>query len=159
MIVATAGHVDHGKTSLVEMLTGIQTDQLQEEKDRGLTIDLGFAYSKIGGLSIGFVDVPGHIKFINNMLAGVGAVDLALLVVAADDGMMPQTLEHLAILEALRVPALLVALTKIDRVEPARCLEVEAAIGQQLQGTSFEKSQVIPCSSVNRTGESELITP
>ncbi len=158
MIVATAGHVDHGKTSLVEMLTGIQTDQLQEEKDRGLTIDLGFAYSKIGGLSIGFVDVPGHIKFINNMLAGVGAVDLALLVVAADDGMMPQTLEHLAILEALRVPALLVALTKIDRVEPARCLEVEAAIGQQLQGTAFEKSQVIPCSSVNRTGESELIT-
>jgi len=104
MIVATAGHVDHGKTSLVEMLTGIQTDQLQEEKDRGLTIDLGFAYSKIGGLSIGFVDVPGHIKFINNMLAGVGAVDLALLVVAADDGMMPQTLEHLAILEALRAP-------------------------------------------------------
>ena len=92
MIVATAGHVDHGKTSLVEMLTGIQTDQLQEEKDRGLTIDLGFAYSKIGGLSIGFVDVPGHIKFINNMLAGVGAVDLALLVVAADDGMMPQML-------------------------------------------------------------------
>ncbi|MDA8626653.1 selenocysteine-specific translation elongation factor [Pseudomonadales bacterium] len=158
MIVATAGHVDHGKTSLVEMLTGIQTDQLQEEKDRGLTIDLGFAYSKIGGLSIGFVDVPGHIKFINNMLAGIGAVDLALLVVAADDGMMPQTLEHLAILEALRVPALLVALTKIDRVEPARCLEVEAAIGQQLQGTAFEKSQVIPCSSVNRTGENELIT-
>ena len=132
MIVATAGHVDHGKTSLVEMLTGIQTDQLQEEKDRGLTIDLGFAYSKIGGLSIGFVDVPGHIKFINNMLAGVGAVDLALLVVAADDGMMPQTLEHLAILEALRVPALLVALTKIDRVEPARCLEVEAQSARRM---------------------------
>lgn len=158
MIVATAGHVDHGKTSLVEMLTGIQTDRLQEEKDRGLTIDLGFAYSKIGELSVGFVDVPGHIKFINNMLAGVGAVDLALLVVAADDGMMPQTLEHLAILEALRVPALLVALTKIDRVEPARCLEVESAITQQLQGTSFEQSQVISCSSISRTGESELIT-
>ena len=158
MIVATAGHVDHGKTSLVEMLTGIQTDRLQEEKDRGLTIDLGFAYSKIGDLSVGFVDVPGHIKFINNMLAGVAAVDLALLVVAADDGMMPQTLEHLAILEALRVPALLVALTKIDRVEPSRCLDVESAITQQLQGTSFEQSQVIPCSSISRTGESELIT-
>ncbi|MDC0465126.1 GTP-binding protein, partial [Pseudomonadales bacterium] len=135
MIVATAGHVDHGKTSLVEMLTGIQTDQLQEEQDRGLTIDLGFAYSQIDDLSVGFVDVPGHIKFINNMLAGVGAVDLALLVVAADDGMMPQTLEHLAILEALRVPALLVAMTKVDRVEPARCLEVESAIVQQLRGT------------------------
>ena len=157
MIVATAGHVDHGKTSLVEMLTGIQTDQLQEEKDRGLTIDLGFAYSQIGGLSVGFVDVPGHIKFINNMLAGVGAVDLALLVVAADDGMMPQTFEHLAILEALRVPALLVALTKIDRVEPERCLEVESSISQQLSGTCFERSQIIPCSSVSRTGETELI--
>lgn len=158
MIVATAGHVDHGKTSLVEMLTGIQTDQLQEEKDRGLTIDLGFAYAQIGDLSIGFVDVPGHIKFINNMLAGVGAVDLALLVVAADDGMMLQTLEHLAILEALRVPALLVALTKVDRVEPARCLEVESTIVQQLRGTSFEQSQVIACSNVSRIGETELIT-
>ena len=158
MIVATAGHVDHGKTSLVEMLTGIQTDQLQEEQDRGLTIDLGFAYSQIDDLSVGFVDVPGHIKFINNMLAGVGAVDLALLVVAADDGMMPQTLEHLAILEALRVPALLVAMTKVDRVEPARCLEVESAIVQQLRGTSFEQSQVIPCSNVSRIGETELIS-
>jgi selenocysteine-specific elongation factor len=140
------------------MLTGIQTDQLQEEQDRGLTIDLGFAYSQIDDLSVGFVDVPGHIKFINNMLAGVGAVDLALLVVAADDGMMPQTLEHLAILEALRVPALLVAMTKVDRVEPARCLEVESAIVQQLRGTSFEQSQVIPCSNVSRIGETELIS-
>ena len=157
MIVATAGHVDHGKSSLVEMLTGIQTDQLQEEKDRGLTIDLGFAYAQLGDLSLGFVDVPGHIKFINNMLAGVGAVDLALLVVAADDGIMPQTLEHLAILEALAVPAMVVALTKIDRVEPARCLEVSSAIRQRLEGTRFEQTQVIPCSSVNRTGESELV--
>ena len=145
MIVATAGHVDHGKSSLVEMLTGIQTDQLQEEKDRGLTIDLGFAYAQLGDLSLGFVDVPGHIKFINNMLAGVGAVDLALLVVAADDGIMPQTLEHLAILEALAVPAMVVALTKIDRVEPARCLEVSSAIRQRLEGTRFEQTQVIPC--------------
>ena len=145
MIVATAGHVDHGKSSLVEMLTGIQTDQLQEEKDRCLTIDLGFAYAQLGDLSLGFVDVPGHIKFINNMLAGVGAVDLALLVVAADDGIMPQTLEHLAILEALAVPAMVVALTKIDRVEPASCLEVSSAIQERLEGTRFEQTQVIHC--------------
>jgi len=101
MIIATAGHVDHGKSALVERLTGINTDRLQEERDRGLTIDLGFAYTKIGGRQVGFVDVPGHIRFINNMLAGVGSVNLALLVIAADDGVMPQTLEHLAIIDAL----------------------------------------------------------
>ena len=120
MIVVTAGHVDHGKTSLVRAITGIETDRLKEEQARGLTIDLGFAYTDLNGLRVGFVDVPGHIRFIHNMLAGVSGVDLALLIVAADDGPMPQTLEHLAIIEALQIPKLIVALTKIDRVDPQR---------------------------------------
>ncbi|MBL8352695.1 MAG: GTP-binding protein, partial [Burkholderiaceae bacterium] len=123
MIVATAGHVDHGKTTLVRALTGVDTDRLAEEKRRGMTIDLGFAYADLGAVDaepIGFVDVPGHERFVRNMLAGVAAVDLALLVVAADDGPMPQTREHLAILGLLGVPQLVVALTKCDRVTPER---------------------------------------
>jgi selenocysteine-specific elongation factor len=122
MIVATAGHVDHGKTSLVRALTGVDTDRLPEEKRRGMTIDLGFAYMG----PIGFVDVPGHERFVHNMLAGVGGIDYALLVVAADDGAMPQTLEHLAILDLLGVSRGAVALTKVDRVAPQRVAEVTA---------------------------------
>ena len=99
MIIATAGHIDHGKTLLLKALTGVDTDRLPEEKKRGLSIDLGFAYSDLGnGNSLGFIDVPGHERFIRNMLAGVAGIDFALLVVAADDGPMPQTLEHLGIL-------------------------------------------------------------
>ena len=124
MIVATAGHVDHGKTSLVKALTGIDADRLPEEKKRGMTIDLGFAYTG----DIGFVDVPGHERFVHNMLAGVSGIDLALLVVAADDGPMPQTREHLAILNLLGVPRTVVALTKIDRVAPERVGEVAAQL-------------------------------
>ncbi len=128
MIVATAGHVDHGKTSLVGLLTGVQTDRLEEEQARGLTIDLGFAHTVISGIEIGFVDVPGHIRFINNMLAGVSAVDVALLVIAADDGVMPQTQEHLAILSALAIPNIIVVLSKTDRVATERCHEVKTDI-------------------------------
>ena len=124
MIVATAGHVNHGKTALVRALTGVDADRLPEEKRRSMTIDLGFAYCG----SLGFVDVPGHERFLHNMLAGVSGVDLALLVVAADDGPMPQTHEHLAILRLLRVPRLVVAVTKIDRVERARVREVAQAL-------------------------------
>ena len=121
MIVATAGHVDHGKTSLVRALTGIDTDRLAEEKRRGMSIDLGFAHADLGGdAQLGFIDVPGHERFIRNMVAGVASIDLALLVVAADDGPMPQTLEHLAILEWLGVRRCAVALTKIDRVPGER---------------------------------------
>src|SRR3970040_1094232 len=120
MIVATAGHVDHGKTSLVKALTGVDTDRLPEEKKRGLTIDLGFAYLD----SLGFVDVPGHERFTRNMLCGVAAIDFVLLVVAADDGPMPQTREHLAILDLLGVPRGAVALTKVDRVAHERVGEV-----------------------------------
>ncbi|HKD28792.1 MAG TPA: GTP-binding protein, partial [Xanthobacteraceae bacterium] len=129
MIIATAGHVDHGKTSLVRALTGIDTARLPEERARGLTIDLGFAYVPLpdGGL-LGFVDVPGHQRFIKNMLAGVGNVDHALLVVAADDGVMPQTIEHVEILDLLGVARATIAITKIDKVEAARSEEVETEV-------------------------------
>jgi len=129
MIIATAGHVDHGKTSLVRALTGVDTDRLPEEKARGLTIDIGFAYVPLpDGRLIGFVDVPGHQRFIRNMLAGVGNVDHALVVVAADDGVMPQTVEHVEILDLLGVAHLSVAITKTDKVAPGRCEEVEAEV-------------------------------
>ena len=124
MIVATAGHVDHGKTSLVRALTGVDTDRLPEEKRRGMSIDLGFAY--LG--PIAFVDMPGHERFVRNMAAGVGGIDLALLVVAADDGPMPQTREHLAILEHLGAPRILGVLSKIDRVAQERLAEAEAEL-------------------------------
>jgi selenocysteine-specific elongation factor len=129
MIIATAGHVDHGKTALVRALTGIDTDRLPEEKTRGLTIDIGFAYMPLpGGRLLGFVDVPGHQRFVRNMLAGVGNVDHALIVVAADDGVMPQTVEHVEILDLLGVARATIALTKIDRVDAGRAGDVEAQI-------------------------------
>ncbi len=119
--IGTAGHVDHGKSTLVKVLTGIDPDRLAEEKERGMTIDLGFAWLKLpGGREVSIVDVPGHESFIKNMLAGVGGIDAALLVVAADEGVMPQTREHLAILDLLRVRRGVVALTKMDLVPPIR---------------------------------------
>lgn len=125
MIVATAGHVDHGKTSLVKQLTGVDTDRLDEEKRRGLSINLGFAYIRdIKDQTIGFIDVPGHIRFINNMIAGVCGIDLGMLVVAADDGPMPQTIEHLDIMRLLGVKNYVVVITKIDRVEADRVADV-----------------------------------
>ena len=121
MIVATAGHVDHGKTSLVKRLTGVDTDRLEEEKRRGLSIDLGFAYRRLkNNKSIGFIDVPGHNRFINTMIAGISSIDLGLIIVAADDGPMPQTFEHLDIMRILGVKRFAVVLTKIDRVDAAR---------------------------------------
>src|SRR5687768_8521195 len=135
MIVATAGHIDHGKTLLVKRLTGVDTDRLPEEKARGISIDLGFAYLPLGGTTIGFVDVPGHERFIRNMLAGVCGIDFALLVVAADDGIMPQTVEHLNILDLLHVPRGAVAITKIDRSDDARVDEVERSVAALLPST------------------------
>jgi selenocysteine-specific elongation factor len=152
VIVATAGHVDHGKTSLVRALTGIDTDRLPEEKRRGMTIDLGFAYSG----ALGFVDVPGHERFVHNMLAGVGGVDLALLVVAADDGAMPQTREHLAILDLLGIPRAAVALTKVDRVPPERVAEVSREIESLLAPTGLAGAPIFPLSSTAGEGVSEL---
>src|SRR5712692_9984732 len=116
-VIGTAGHVDHGKSALVQALTGIDPDRLEEEKQRGMTIDLGFAWLRLpGGEEVSIVDVPGHERFIRNMLAGVGGIDLALLVIAADEGVMPQTREHVAILDLLGITRAVVALTKIDAV-------------------------------------------
>ncbi|MDX1376875.1 MAG: selenocysteine-specific translation elongation factor, partial [Burkholderiales bacterium] len=157
MIVATAGHVDHGKTSLVRALTGVDTDRLPEEKKRGLTIDLGFAYLPLAGAAtIGFVDVPGHERFVHNMLSGVAGIDFALLVVAADDGPMPQTREHLAILDLLGVSQGAVALSKIDRVSEARVAEVRAALGTLLAPTGLAGAPIFPLSVVSDTGVGAL---
>src|ERR1700761_5806038 len=121
MIVGTAGHIDHGKTSLVRALTGVDTDRLKEEKARGISIELGFAYLPAPDDTVlGFIDVPGHEKFIHTMLAGAMGIDLALLVIAADDGVMPQTREHLAILDLLGVQKGIIALTKSDLVPASR---------------------------------------
>ena len=148
MIIATAGHVDHGKTSLVKVLTGVDTDKLPEEKSRGLTIELGFAYHDIGdGKPTGFVDVPGHEKFIRTMLAGVSSIDCVLFIVAADDGPMPQTHEHLAIMDLLNIRHGLFALTKIDRVSDERVEEVKASIHRMILNTSLHNAEVIPVSA------------
>src|SRR2546428_3147939 len=137
VVVGTAGHIDQGKTSLVKALTGTDTDRLPEEKARGITIDLGFAFlEEPDGLTIEIVDVPGHERFIKNMLAGVGGIDLALLVIAADESVMPQTREHLAILDLLRVDHGLVVLTKRDLVEPDWLELVAEEIRQTLTGTA-----------------------
>jgi selenocysteine-specific elongation factor len=153
MIVATAGHIDHGKTLLVKTLTGVDTDRLPEEKARGISIDLGFAYLPLaaGGL-IGFVDVPGHERFIRNMLAGVCGIDFALLVVAADDGIMPQTVEHLHILDLLHVTRGAAVITKIDRVDAEQVNEVVRSVEALLQTTKLASAPVLPVSAVTGSG-------
>ena len=153
MIVATAGHVDHGKTSLVKALTGVDTDHLKEEKERGMSIDLGFAYADFdGGQRIGFVDVPGHERFLRNMLAGVAAVDFAVLAVAADDGPMPQTVEHLAILDLLGIRRGAVALTKTDRVSASRVNEACAEIRKLLSGGCMKDAPIFPMVATSGEG-------
>jgi selenocysteine-specific elongation factor len=153
MIVGTAGHIDHGKTSLVKALTGVDTDRLKEEKARGISIELGYAYLPLrGGEVLGFVDVPGHERFVDHMVAGATGIDYVLLVIAADDGPMPQTLEHLDIVELLGVRTGAVAMTKIDRVDDARREECRAQIGSLLQNTSLAGVPVFPVSSVSGEG-------
>ena len=153
MIVATAGHIDHGKTVLVKALTGVDTDRLPEEKRRGLSIDLGFAYAPVTGAPVlGFVDVPGHERFVRNMIAGVTGIDFALLVIAADDGPMPQTDEHLAILDLLGVARGAVALSKIDRVSEARVAEVKQEIEILVAGTGLADAPVFPVSGITGDG-------
>lgn len=138
MIIATAGHVDHGKTTLLQAITGVNADRLPEEKKRGMTIDLGYAYwPQPDGRVLGFIDVPGHEKFLSNMLAGVGGIDHALLVVACDDGVMAQTREHLQILQLTGNPQLTVALTKADRVDDARIDDVRAEVQSTLANFGF----------------------
>ncbi len=153
MLIATAGHVDHGKTTLVNALTGVNTDRLPEEKARGLTIDLGFAYSPgPDGTTLGFVDVPGHEKFIRNMAAGVGAIDVALLVVAADDGVMPQTREHVAILDLFGISSCVVAMTRIDLVEETVIQNVSAEINALLEGTTLEGADLFLVNAPENVG-------
>ena len=157
MLIATAGHVDHGKTVLVKALTGVDTDRLPEEKARGLSIDLGFAYhTRADGAVLGFVDVPGHERFIRNMLAGVAAIDYALLIVAADDGPMPQTREHLAILDLLGVEAGAVVVTKIDLVDASRAAAAAGRIEALVEGTGLEGAPVFPVSAVTGMGMAAL---
>lgn len=155
-IIGTGGHIDHGKTALVEALTGTRTDRLPEEQRRGITIDLGFAHLDLGGETAGVVDVPGHEDFIRNMVAGASGFDLLLLVVAADEGVMPQTREHVAIAEMLDVPAAVVALSKADLVE-AEWLELAADdVATFLAGTRFADAPVIPTSATTGQGMDAL---
>ena len=157
MLIATAGHVDHGKTVLVKALTGVDTDRLPEEKARGLSIDLGFAYhTRPDGGVLGFVDVPGHERFIRNMLAGVAAIDYALLVVAVDDGPMPQTREHLAILDLLGVSAGAVVVTKVDLSDDSRVAAVTGRIEKLVEGTGLEGAPVFPVSALSGAGMAAL---
>jgi len=157
MIIATAGHVDHGKTALVRALTGVDTDRLPEEKKRGLTIDLGFAYHPLDADHVlGFVDVPGHERFVRNMLAGVGSIDLALVVVAADDGVMPQTREHTAILDLLGVNECIAVVSKVDKVDAARTEEVGEEIEALLSATGMRGAEVHRVSAVSGTGVEAL---
>src|SRR5262245_22026546 len=153
MIIGTAGHIDHGKTSLVRALTGVDTDRLKEEKARGISIDLGFAYLPASdGSVLGFVDVPGHEKFVHNMLAGATGIDFVLLVIAADDGVMPQTCEHLAIVDLLGIERGLVALTKIDLVSPSRRAEAANEITQALDATGLADAGIVPVSTISGEG-------
>jgi selenocysteine-specific elongation factor len=157
MIVGTAGHIDHGKTSLVRALTGVDTDRLKEEKARGISIDLGFAYLPApDGSVLGFVDVPGHEKFVHNMLAGATGIDFVLLTIAADDGVMPQTREHLAIVDLLGIERGVVALTKTDLVAAPRQADVIAEIGQLLKDTGLEDAEIVPVSTVTGDGIDDL---
>ena len=157
MIVATAGHVDHGKTALVHALTGVDTDRLPEEKKRGLTIDLGFAYHPLDADHVlGFVDVPGHERFVRNMLAGVGSIDLAVVVVAADDGVMPQTREHTAILDLLGVSECIAVVSKVDMVDPARADEVSEQIDALLSATGMQGAEIHQVSALSGIGVEAL---
>ncbi|MFN3430766.1 MAG: selenocysteine-specific translation elongation factor, partial [Candidatus Sericytochromatia bacterium] len=158
LIIGTAGHVDHGKTTLIRALTGIDTDRLEEEKRRGMTIDLGFAPFRLpGGRLAGVVDVPGHERFLKNMLAGAGGIDLVLLVVAADDGVMPQTREHLAILETLRVASGLVVVTKTDLVDPELLALAVEDVKEALKDSFLADAPVVPVAAATGTGLAALV--
>lgn len=157
MIVGTAGHIDHGKTALVKALTGVDADRLKEEKARGITIDLGYAYSDLGdGRQLGFVDVPGHERFVHNMLAGATGIDAALLVVSAVEGIKPQTVEHLQIVDLLGLDRGIVALTKSDLTDDDQILERMAEVETLLASTSLKGAEIIPVSALTGQGIDEL---
>src|SRR5262245_54987484 len=149
MIIGTAGHIDHGKTALVRALTGVDTDRLKEEKARGISIELGYAYAPLeNGDVLGFVDVPGHERLVRTMVAGACGIDFALLVVAADDGVMPQTREHLEILELLGVRRGAIAVSKIDRADSERLRRVEGEVRAALAHTALRDAPLFPLNAV-----------
>ncbi|MDP6667774.1 MAG: selenocysteine-specific translation elongation factor, partial [Dehalococcoidia bacterium] len=156
-VVGTAGHVDHGKSTLIQALTGIDPDRLREEKTRGMTIELGFAWLELpSGTEISIIDVPGHERFIKNMLMGAGGVDVALLIVAADEGVMPQTREHLAILDLLGVDRGLVVMTKTDLVDADWLDLVTLDVQETLEGTTLEAAEIVAVSAETGVGLDEL---
>src|SRR5881275_413274 len=156
LILGTAGHIDHGKTSLVKALTGVDTDRLPEEKARGITIDIGFASLDLGDFRLGIVDVPGHERFIKNMLAGATGIDLVVLIIAADDSVMPQTREHLEILRLLGLRHGLIALTKCDLVDETTLEVVTMEIQGLVRGSFLENAPLVPTSAHSGAGIAEL---
>jgi selenocysteine-specific elongation factor len=161
IIVGTAGHIDHGKTALVKALTGIDADRLEEEKRRGITIDLGFAHLELNApsgekLRLGFIDVPGHERFVRNMLAGVGGIDLVLLVIAADEGIKPQTREHFDICRLLSIQRGITVLTKSDLVDKDTLDVVRLEVEDFLRGSFLQSAPIVPVSSLKGTGIEEL---
>src|SRR3954462_4593039 len=157
MILGTAGHIDHGKTTLVKALTGVDTDRLPEEKKRGITIDLGFAPLELEGIgTVGVVDVPGHEAFVRTMVAGATGIDMALVVIAADEGVMPQTREHVAILDHLGVSRGVVALTKSDMVDGDWLELVRADVTAFLENSGLKEARIVPVSATKGEGIAEL---
>src|ERR1700719_4172984 len=156
VIVGTAGHIDHGKSTLVEALTGTNPDRLEEEKRRGITIDLGFAFLDLGDVRFGFVDVPGHEKFVRNMLAGVGGIDLVVLVIAADESIKPQTREHFDICRLLGIPRGVIALTKSDLGDRGILELVRLEVDELVSGSFLEGAPAVAVSSVTGAGLDDL---
>ena len=156
IIVGTAGHIDHGKTALIKALSGVDADRLPEEKRRGITVDLGFAEMSIGDVHFGFVDVPGHERFVKNMLAGASGIDIVMLVIAADEGVMPQTREHFDICRLLGVKAGIVVLTKLDLVDAETLEFAKLDAAELVEGSFLEHAPVIAVSSRSGSGIAEL---
>src|SRR5688500_13047570 len=156
IIVGTAGHIDHGKTALVKALTGIDADRLPEERQRGITIDLGFAEMQAGEVKFGFVDVPGHERFVKNMLAGASGIDLVMLVIAADEGVMPQTREHFDICRLLRIDSGVIVLTKVDLADPDTLEICKLEATELVAGSFLENAPVYAVSSKTGDGIDEL---
>src|SRR5450759_20605 len=157
-VIGTAGHIDHGKSTLITALTGIDPDRLAEEKRRGMTIDLGFAHLRLpSGLEVGIVDVPGHARFIRNMLAGTHGLDAVMLVIAADEGVMPQTREHLEIIDLLDVRRGVVVLSKIDLVDADWLGLVKSEVVAALKGTSLDGVPMLPFSALSGEGKAALV--
>src|SRR3970040_2156265 len=156
VIVGTAGHIDHGKSALVEALTGTHPDRLEEEKRRGITIDLGFAFLDLGDVRLGFVDVPGHERFVKNMLAGASGFDLVLLVIAADEGIKPQTREHFDICRLLEIPRGLTVITKSDLVAPDGLELARLEVEEFLKGSFLDGAPIVPVSSKTGRGLDRL---